>query len=80
MATLTIKNLPDDLYARLKARAAEHRRSINSEAILAVEQALSTTPREPGELLAELRQRRASLRGIFLTDRALRSARRAGRE
>jgi plasmid stability protein len=36
VATLTIKNLPDALYAQLKTRAAAHRRSINSEAILAV--------------------------------------------
>ncbi len=79
MATLTIKNLPDELYARLKARAAERRRSINSEAILAVEQALSAAAPEPAALLAELRQRRARLRGVFLTDRALRSARRSGR-
>ena len=79
MATLTIKNLPDELYARLKARAAERRRSINSEAILAVEQALSAETPEPAVLLAELRERRARLRGVFLTDRALRSARRSGR-
>jgi len=26
VATLTLKNFPDDLYAQLKARAAHHRR------------------------------------------------------
>ncbi|MDQ3254247.1 MAG: Arc family DNA-binding protein, partial [Acidobacteriota bacterium] len=34
MATLTIKNLPDDLYQQLKRTAAQHRRSINSEVII----------------------------------------------
>ena len=41
MATLTIKILPDPLDVQLKARAAEHRRSITSEAILAIERALT---------------------------------------
>jgi antitoxin FitA len=80
MATLTIKNLPDPLYAQLKARAAEHRRSINSEAILAVERALSDAgPPDPTELLAALRRGRARLRGVYVTDKVLRAARRTGR-
>lgn len=33
MATLTLKNVPDDLYQRLKAQAAANRRSLNQEAI-----------------------------------------------
>ena len=80
MATLTIKNLPDPLYAQLKARAAEHRRSINSEAILAVERAV-TQPEivDPTAMLAALRRSRARLKGIYLTDKELRSARGAGR-
>ena len=36
MATLTIKNVPEKLHKRLKESAAQHRRSINSEAILAL--------------------------------------------
>ena len=80
MATLTIKNLPDQLYARLKARAAEHRRSINSEAILAVERALiDPAPAEPDQLLAALRRSRARLKGLYVTDRDLRAARNTGR-
>lgn len=80
MATLTIKNLPDTLYARLKARAAEHRRSLNSEAILAVEQALTETAFvDPAETLRKLRRGRARLKGVYLTDKALRAARDAGR-
>ena len=75
MATLTIKNLPDALYARLKARAAEHRRSINSEAILAVERALDAGHEvDRVELLASLRRGRARLKGVYLTDKDLRAA------
>lgn len=80
MATLTIKNLPDKLYARLKARAAEHRRSINSEAILAVERALTESAAgDPANLLARLRRSRARLKGVYMTDEELRRARESGR-
>lgn len=40
MSTLTVKNLPDALYARLKARAGANRRSINAEAIVLLERSL----------------------------------------
>src|SRR5438132_14313330 len=33
MATLTIKNIPDTVVRKLKAQAARHRRSLNSEVI-----------------------------------------------
>lgn len=80
MATLTIKNLPDPLYAQLKARAAAHRRSINSEAILVVERALTeSSAGDPTNLLATLRRNRARLKGLYLTDKELRTARESGR-
>ena len=37
MATLTLRNVPDDLVARLKLRAKQHRRSLNSETIASLE-------------------------------------------
>jgi plasmid stability protein len=80
VATLTIKNLPDSLYKGLKARAAEHRRSINSEAILAVERAVVDSGAvEPEEILATLRHARGRLNRVFVTDAALRAGRRDGR-
>ena len=41
MPTLTIKNVPDALYRRLKKRAAEHRCSLNSEIIACLERAIA---------------------------------------
>ncbi len=80
MATSTIKNLPDPLYAQVKAWAAAHRRSMNSEAILAVERALTeTNAGDPTTLLATLRRSRARLKGVYLTDKDLRAARRSWR-
>lgn len=37
MPTMTIKNIPKVLYKRLKQRAAENRRSLNSEVIVSLE-------------------------------------------
>ena len=37
MATITVKNIPDDLYERLKVVAGTHHRSINSEVIYCLE-------------------------------------------
>ena len=54
MATITLKNVPDALHERLKASAERHRRSMNSEALVCLEQALTPhTRRQAGEAIAE---------------------------
>lgn len=78
MATLTIKNVPDELYARLKRQAARHRRSLNSQVIVNLELALESGPGDEAALLEELRLLRESS-AVYLTDDALRSAIDAGR-
>ena len=42
MATLYVRNLPDDLYAKLQELAASEHRSINAQVITLLEQALKT--------------------------------------
>ena len=79
MATLTIKNISERLRRRLKESAAEHRRSINGEAIFCLEKALAGGRVDPQEFLAQARALRQRLPRIFLTDRDLRAARREGR-
>ena len=44
MNTLVLRQVPDVLYRRLKAVAAAHRRSMNQEAILALEAGLPESP------------------------------------
>jgi plasmid stability protein len=41
MTTITVKNIPDELYEQLKQSAAQHRRSVNSEIIYWLERVLS---------------------------------------
>lgn len=59
--TLTLKNIPDAVYERLKAAAATHRRSMNSEAIVCLEAVLMPTKLAPSERLARARKLRAAL-------------------
>jgi len=44
MNTLVLRHVPEGLYRRLKAVAAAHRRSMNQEAILALEAGLPGKP------------------------------------
>jgi len=44
MTSLTVKNIPPLVYARLKQQAENNRRSINSEIITILERALSMQP------------------------------------
>jgi len=74
----TLKNIPDDIYKKVKLRAERHRRSINSEIIAMLGEA--TNPRRVSveEFLARADEIRARTRG-FVTDDFLRDAKREGR-
>lgn len=67
--TLTLKNIPDAVYERLKTAAEMHRRSMNSEAIVCLETVLMPTRLAPTERLARARELRAALpKQKFLAD------------
>ena len=59
--TLTLKNIPDDVYDRLKLSAQANRRSMNSEAIVCLESVLLPTKLTPTERLARARALRMAL-------------------
>ncbi|MEH2250735.1 FitA-like ribbon-helix-helix domain-containing protein [Nostoc sp.] len=69
MATLYVRNLPDDLYAKLQELAVSQHRSINAQVITLLEQALKTETQQTDEerrknvpkLLEEIRLRREQL-------------------
>ena len=79
MPTLTIKGMPDTLYRRLKERAAAHRRSLNSEILVALEQSLAVPAPDANSALARVDALRAKLRTPRLTDARLRAAKHSGR-
>ena len=61
--TITLKNIPDDIYISLKSAAEAHHRSLNSEAIACLERVLLPTRVSPEAHLAQARQIRDELKG-----------------
>ena len=59
MATLNIKNLPDELYTQLKDRAKREHRSVSQEVVHLLTRALRTSPAE------SLRDLRGAARGAY---------------
>ncbi len=59
--TLTLKNIPESVYERLKASAASNRRSMNREAIVCFESMLFPERRTVSERLERARVLRATL-------------------
>ena len=59
--TLTLKNIPDAVYEKLKLSAENHRRSMNSEAIVCLESVLLPSRMMPSERLARARELRSAL-------------------
>ena len=59
--TITLKNIPDDIYDSLKRAAEAHHRSINSEVIACLEKVLVPSRSGPEERLARARQIRSGL-------------------
>ncbi len=57
MSSLTIKNIPDELYERLKQSAAANRRSINNEVIYYLDKMLPhlPQPRDVEQIIARVK-------------------------
>lgn len=67
--TITLKNIPDDIYASLREAANAHHRSLNGEAIACLQRVLLPTRLEPAHHLSQARALRGALpQGAFNTD------------
>lgn len=76
---LTLKNIPDEVYNRLKVAAELHRRSLNSEAIVCLEAALVPSRVKPSERIARARELRAELSQGKFRARDIETHKRQGR-
>ena len=79
MATVTVKNIPDELYARLKSIAVMNRRSINSEIIMCIDRAVVSRPIDPEKLLENARQLRKLSANHPIDDEEFNQAKAIGR-
>jgi len=58
MPILHVRNVPDDLYARLQRRAETQRRSLSSEVITLLDWAITEAERASATTLSSIRNRR----------------------
>ena len=65
MASITIRNLDDDVKTRLRLRAAQHRRSMEEEARIILREAVERRSL-PRNLASAIRARIAPLGGVDL--------------
>lgn len=78
--TLTLKNIPDEVYERLKDSAESNRRSLNSEVIVCLETVLLPGRIPPTERLARARALRAALPKAKFRARDIDAMKREGRQ
>jgi len=78
MASLTLKNIPPDLHRKLKAQAAEHGRSLNSEAIAALRVATAGQRVDVEAFIARARRLRKGIKA-WADDETIRRFKNEGR-
>jgi len=79
MPAITVKNIPEDLYLRLKQAARSNRRSINSEIIVCLERQLRSRVIDPESVLASARKLREKTAAHPIGEREFSEAKAAGR-
>ena len=67
MPSLTIKNIPTDLYNELKLVSAQHHRSINSEVIVRLEHTLFPNKISQEDHLSNIQKLRSSIADNSIT-------------
>jgi len=80
MPNITVKNIPEHAYKRLKQAAAMHHRSINGEIINLIEKATLSQPFEIEQHLASAKRSRERTKHFLLTDAILQKAKEEGRQ
>jgi len=78
MPSITIKNIPDEIYERIKLRAETNRRSINSEIIECLDQLTRLSQVNSDVVLYEVRRLRESI-NVHINEEDVKKAIRRGR-
>lgn len=79
MATITLKNIPEELYRAIKLMAKSHQRSLNNEIIFRIQESLGYTTFDPEKLRNEAREFRNRVRSGLTSDQ-IKKAINEGRE
>jgi plasmid stability protein len=79
MPTVTVRNIPAELYEKLKRAAATNHRGINSEFLACIERAVGSHEVNPDVLLADVRGLRTKTASHPIADAELARAKTTGR-
>jgi len=63
MPSITVKNIPDSIYNKLKKQAEAQHRSMNSEIIACLERSVEPKQVSPDEILRQARMMRKKVKG-----------------
>ena len=79
MPAITLKNIPEDLYAKIKKSAAMNFRSINSEILFRLKSSIAQHRPETRILLSQIRDINRRLNLPMLDDTLINKAKNEGR-
>jgi antitoxin FitA len=79
MPSITVKNIPPEMYEKLKKSAEANHRSINGEIIACIERSVSIQPIQPEQYLAVARELRKKTASYLMTDDEFNNMKKSGR-
>lgn len=79
MPSITVKNIPTELYELLKQAAEQSHRSINSEIIACIERAVRSRQLDPDQFLVTARRLREKTSDYRISDDDFTQAKESGR-
>jgi plasmid stability protein len=62
---ITIRDIPDDVYAKIKKQADLHHRSINSEVIFYLKKIVQSNRRDPDQIISRARKLKQKAKGAL---------------
>jgi plasmid stability protein len=65
---ITIRDIPDDIYQRIKHQAELHRRSINSELIVSLKRSVKSYRKDPDQIITKARKLKQQAKGSLSMD------------
>ena len=68
MPSITVKNIPKDIYDKVREQASAHHRSINSEIIACLEQTVKPKQVSSDDILKEARRLRRKAKGSLSSE------------
>jgi plasmid stability protein len=79
MPSITVKNIPTELYTLLKLAAKQSRRSLNSEIIACIERSVRSQQLDPDQFLVTARRLREKTTDYRISDDDFTQAKESGR-